>query len=403
MTSGSNRDDPGESGEAAEAETGADRPETDGTQSPSGRRDLPASIGELVESARILICAGSGGVGKTTAAAVLAMEAARRGRGAVVVTIDPARRLADALGLDELGNEPGTIDGNWDGELSAMMLDTKTTFDELVAKYAADDDQVQRILDNRFYRNISSALSATQEFMAMEKLYELHEEGDFDLIVIDTPPTRNALDFLDAPGTLTRFLDHPLYRVLMAPTRGFVKAVNFAAQALLRTASRVVGSAVIEDVLGFFQAFEGMEDGFRNRAAKVDELLDAYGTHFLLVASPRRDTIVEAAFFAEQLSGAEVTISALVVNRMHPHFGSGDPSEARRRAEELGGTDLGGLYANLADFDLVARREEEHLIDLAERVEPAPVVRVPFLRSDVHDLEGLEELAAHMVPADDPS
>jgi len=351
-----------------------------------------------VDSARILICAGSGGVGKTTTAAVLAMEAAHRGRRAVVVTIDPARRLADALGLDELGNEPGAIEGEWDGELSALMLDTKTTFDELVAKYAADNDQVERILENRFYRNISSALSATQEFMAMEKLYALHEEGDFDLIVVDTPPTRNALDFLDAPGTLTRFLDHPLYKVLMAPTRGIVKAVNFAAQTLLRTASRIVGSEVIDDVLGFFQAFEGMEEGFRNRAAKVDELLEADGTHFVLVASPRRDTIVEAAFFADQLSGAAVPISALIVNRMHPRFSADDPDDARRRAAEFDGTDLGGLFANLADFGLVARREEEHLVDLAARVEPAPVVRVPFLRSDVHDVAGLEELAAHMVP-----
>jgi anion-transporting ArsA/GET3 family ATPase len=379
-------------------ETNADG--ADATPEPEDADAVPASIGELVETARILICAGSGGVGKTTAAAVLAMEAAHRGRRAVVVTIDPARRLADALGLDELGNEPGVIAGGWDGELWALMLDTKTTFDELVAKYAADDDQIERILDNRFYRNISGALSATQEFMAMEKLYALHEEGDFDLIVVDTPPTRNALDFLDAPGTLTRFLDHPLYRVLMAPTRGLVKAVNFAAQALLRTASRIVGTEVIDDVLGFFQAFEGMEEGFRARASKVDELLEADGTHFVLVASPRRDTIVEAAFFADQLSGAEVPISALVVNRMHPRFGSAPPAEARARADELEGTDLGALCANLADFGLVAEREEEHLVDLAARVEPAPVVRVPFLQSDVHDVAGLEELAHHVVPPD---
>ena len=205
----------------------------EGADGPAGpEEEVPGTIRELIGSARILICAGSGGVGKTTTAAVLALEAAREGRRAVVVTIDPAKRLADALGLEELGNEPGGIDGDWDGELAALMLDTKSTFDELVAKYAADEDQVELILGNRFYRNISSALSATQEFMAMEKLYQLHEETDFDLIVVDTPPTRNALDFLDAPGTLTRFLDHPLYKVLMAPTRGIVRAVNFAAQTL---------------------------------------------------------------------------------------------------------------------------------------------------------------------------
>ncbi|MEL7207275.1 MAG: ArsA-related P-loop ATPase, partial [Actinomycetota bacterium] len=314
-----------------------------GTDEEQASRPLPASMAALVDEAGIVICAGSGGVGKTTAAAVVAMEAAQRGRRAVVVTIDPAKRLADALGLDELGNEPGRIEGDWDGELSALMLDTKTTFDELVAKYATDEEQVARILENRFYRNISSALSATQEFMAMEKLYELHEESDFDLIVVDTPPTRNALDFLDAPGTLTRFLDHPLYKVLMAPTRGIVKAVNFAAQALVRTASRVVGTEVIDDVLGFFQAFEGMEDGFRARAAKVDALLEADGTHFVLVASPRRDTIAEAVFFAEQLRTAEVPISALVVNRMHPRFGAVDPDVAARRADELERPEVGAL------------------------------------------------------------
>ena len=234
----------------------------------------------------------------------------------------------------------------------------------------------------------------------MEKLYELHEESDFDLIVIDTPPTRNALDFLDAPGTLTRFLDHTLYKVLMAPTRGIVKAFNLAAQTVLRTASRVVGADVIDDVLAFFQAFEGMEDGFRERAARVDELLEANGTHFVLVASPRRDTIEEATFFAETLESADVAISALVVNRMHPTFGETSADVAEALAAHLDGTDLGGLYANLADFSKLAAREEHHLAALAALVAPAPVVRVPFLRSDVHDLAGLTELGEHLVGAD---
>lgn len=174
----------------------------------------------LVGTAEVVICTGSGGVGKTTVAAVLALEGARQGRRTAVVTIDPAKRLADTLGLEGLTNEPGRIEGDWPGELHALMLDTKSTFDALVTKYAQDEGQAERILENRFYRNISSALSATQEFMAMEKLYELHVESDFDLVVVDTPPTRNALDFLDAPGTLTRFLDHPLYKVVMAPTGG---------------------------------------------------------------------------------------------------------------------------------------------------------------------------------------
>jgi anion-transporting ArsA/GET3 family ATPase len=248
----------------------------------------------LVATSEIVVCTGSGGVGKTTVAAVLALEAARQGRRAVVVTIDPAKRLADALGLGSLDNTPRRIDGPWSGELWATMLDTKTTFDELVTKHAADAEQAAGILENRFYRNISGALSGTQEYMAMEKLYELHESSAFDLVVVDTPPSRNALDFLEAPRHLTRFLDHRLYRVLMAPTRVVGRAVNVAAQAFLRTVSKVVGGDVIKDAIGFFQAFDGMEQGFKERAQRVLELLSSPVTAFVLVASPKRDTVQEA-------------------------------------------------------------------------------------------------------------
>ena len=352
---------------------------------------------DLAGTAEVIICTGSGGVGKTTVAAVLAMEGARQGRKTAVVTIDPAKRLADALGLEGLSNEPGRIDGDWPGELYALMLDTKTTFDNLVTKYAGSEDQAERILENRFYKNISSALSATQEFMAMEKLYELHVESDFDLVVVDTPPTRNALDFLDAPGTLTRFLDHPLYRVVMTPTRGILKVAGVAAQAFLRTVAKVVGSEVIEDAIAFFQAFQGMEEGFRSRAHHVDELLTDTATRFVLVASPRRDTLEEAVVFADALAEAGIAISALIVNRMHPSFGAGLAEAAGERARSLAGTAIGDHFANLADFQLIASREERHLDGLVGRVGDATVVRVPFLPSDVHDLDGLEELAAYVI------
>jgi len=352
---------------------------------------------DLAREAEVIICTGSGGVGKTTVAAVLAMEGARQGRRTAVVTIDPAKRLADALGLEGLTNEPGRIEGDWPGELSALMLDTKTTFDALVTKYAETPEQAQRILDNRFYKNISSALSATQEFMAMEKLYQLHVESDFDLVVVDTPPTRNALDFLDAPGTLTRFLDHPLYKVVMAPTRGVLKVATAATQAFLRTVARIVGSEVLDDAIAFFQAFQGMEEGFRNRAKRVDELLAEEGTRFVLVASPRRDSLAEAVFFADELAKAEIPISAVIVNRMHPRFAEGLGEAARERAATLAGTAIGELYGNLADFQLIAGREEDHLADLVGRVGDAAVVRVPFLRSDVHDLDGLDDLAQYVV------
>jgi anion-transporting ArsA/GET3 family ATPase len=364
-------------------------------------------VADLVERHSIVVCCGSGGVGKTTTAAVVALEGARRGLRTIVVTIDPAKRLADALGLAGLTGLPSRIDGDWPGELWAMMLDTKSTFDALVVKHAANPEQGQRILANRFYRNISGALSGTQEYMAMEKLYELHEEADFDLVVVDTPPTRHALDFLDAPRRLSRFLDHRLFRLLVAPSRGLVKAVNVAAQTFLRTVSKVVGGEVVDDAIAFFQAFEGMEEGFRQRATRVNELLAAPETAFLLVASPRRDTVEEAQFFADRLGEAGIAVRALIVNRVHPDFGTrvteAHANATASRASTLAGTDLGGLYRNLADFQAVASREHAHLAGLAGTVAPAPVVWVPFLRSDVHDVAGMDEIARHVFGRDVPA
>jgi len=355
------------------------------------------SLRQLVDERRILVCCGSGGVGKTTTAAVLALEAARAGRRAVVVTIDPAKRLADALGLEGLTGTPTKIEGDWPGELWALMLDTKSTFDDLVAANASTPEQGQRILENRFYRNISGALSGTQEYMAMEKLYELHQRTDFDLVVVDTPPTRNALDFIDAPRRLSRFLDHRPFRMITAPGRGLARAVNVAAQTFLRTVAKVVGAEVIDDAVAFFQAFEGMEEGFKARADAVLRLLSDDDTAFVLVASPRRDTIEEAQYFAAKLAEADIAVRALIVNRMHPAFGDGLAEATRERAVTLDGTELGGLYRNLAEFQLVASREEEHLAGLAEAVAPAPVVRVPFLPTDVHDIAGLTEVASHLL------
>ncbi|HEY8545264.1 MAG TPA: ArsA-related P-loop ATPase, partial [Acidimicrobiales bacterium] len=331
---------------------------------------------------------------------------------------DPAKRLADALGLDAAGltgdpvrialDEIAGVDGSDDGgsggggrgELWAMMLDTKSTFDALVAKHAADPAQAERILANTFYRNISEALSGTQEYMAMEKLYELHEDADYDLVVVDTPPTRHALDFLDAPRRLSHFLDHRLFRMLVAPRSGLVRAVNVAAQTFLRSVSRVVGGDVIDDAIAFFQAFEGMEEGFRERADRVNELLSDRATAFLLVASARRDTLQEARFFADRLHEAGIPVEGLIVNRVHPPFGDGLAEATRSRAATLAGTALGDLYANLADFQAVAAREREHLAGLEGAVASAPVVWVPFLGQDVHDLEGMAEVARLLFPTD---
>lgn len=362
-----------------------------------------SSLAEVIGESSVVVCCGSGGVGKTTTAAVIAMRAAMEGRRAVVVTIDPARRLADALGLSGLSNTPSQIEGPWqdegDGEMWAMMLDTKATFDGLVLRYSADADQAHRILDNTFYGNISGALSGTQEYMASEKLYELAVEGDWDLVVVDTPPTRNALDFIDAPQRLAHFLDHRLYKVFMAPTRGLVKAVNVAAQALTRQLAKVVGAEVIGDAIAFFAAFEGMESGFKDRAARVHELLREAGTSFVLVASPNSDTVSEATFFADALGGHGIEVRALIVNRMQPDFDGHDgelaglgPLELGDRAAAAAGTELADHLAALADARQLASGEARNLSGLTERVAPAPVAKVPIQPFEVSDLASLSTL-----------
>jgi anion-transporting ArsA/GET3 family ATPase len=363
-------------------------------------------IEELVTDRDVVICCGSGGVGKTTAAAVLALEGARRGRNACVVTIDPARRLADALGLAQLTNEVTEIDRTlWaddnavpGGRLSALMLDSKSTFDTLVTREAASPDQAQRILDNTFYRNISGALGGTQEYMAMEKLHELHSDGGFELIVVDTPPTRHALDFLDAPRRLTRLLDNRVFKILMMPTRASLRVVSAGIQGFLRTVARVVGSEVIKDVIAFFRAFEGMEEGFRERAQAVDQLLSDENTAFVLITSPRRDSLEEARFFANRLAEQHQTVQALIVNRVHPSFGEESPAGLRAAVDALRhvGTSpalrLANLYENLADFREVAALEREHIEGMRDQIGSALIAYVPYLSHDVYDFAALSEV-----------
>jgi anion-transporting ArsA/GET3 family ATPase len=358
-------------------------------------------IAALVRERSIVVCCGSGGVGKTTTAASLALAAAQGGRRACVVTIDPARRLANALGVGTLTNSPSRIEGDFTGELWAVMLDAKNTFDDLISKYSTDEEQAERIMRNRLYRNLTSGLSGTQEYMAAEKLYELHESSEFDLVVVDTPPTRNALDFIDAPGRLTSFLENRVFRLLMVPTRAYMRAVSVATQTLLRAVSKVAGSEIVEDAIAFFQAFEGMEQGFRERAASVERLLSDPGTAFVLVASPRRDSIEEAAHFAAKLAESSIPVQALVVNRLQPSFGAvegaGPPPQLADPPDGAPERAYGQLTRNLAEFRAVAAREEGYFAELAASVAPAPVARVPILSDDVHDLSGLNEVVRHLV------
>ncbi len=340
------------------------------------------ALADVVAESAVLVCCGSGGVGKTTTAAAIGLQAAALGRRAVVVTIDPAKRLADALGVPGgLTNDPIRLPVDAPGELWALMLDTATTFDGLVSANAANPDQAERILANRFYRNIAGSLSGTQEYMAAERLHALHRDPRFDVVIVDTPPTRNALDFLDAPGTLTRFIDHPLFKLLMMPTRRGLKVLNVAAQPILRTIGKVVGGEVLADAIAFFQAFSGMEQGFRSRADEVITLLHGSTTKFVLVASPRTDTIEEARFFAERLRQASIDVGAVVVNRATPVFGS--PAAKRPRGEAAG-----LLHDNLVELCAAADAERANLQPLVEDTGADPVW-VPLLPGDVHDLTTL--------------
>ena len=379
------------------------------TPAPSGGSGQPQSIDTMIAQASVIVCCGSGGVGKTTTAAAIGLQAAAAGRRVVVVTIDPARRLADALGLtDGLAAAPQRIELADDGEMWAMMLDAEATFDDLVRREAGDDAQVDRILSNRFYRNIAGALSGTQEYMASEMLHQLHVDERFDLVVVDTPPSRNALDFLEAPGVLARFLDHRVFKLMMLPTKGGLRIIGTASQPILRAIGRVVGSDVLADSVAFFQAFAGMEAGFRERAGAVMELIRADATAFVIVTSPHNDTIDEAVWFADQLAaqgvghegaGAEIVI----VNRVHPAFGPGSADDARASADKAaaGGEEvLAALWSNAADLRAARERELVVVGPLEELVSASRLAFVPLLARDVHDLDGLRSIAGHLGDGD---
>jgi anion-transporting ArsA/GET3 family ATPase len=361
-------------------------------------------LSALIRERRIIVCCGSGGVGKTTTAAALAVEGARQGRRTCVVTIDPARRLADAFGLDTLTNTARLVNGAWPGELWALMLDTKSTFDDAVIRYARDEAQTQAILGSPLYRNLRDVLSGTQEYMAVEKLYQLNEEGDYDLIVVDTPPTRRAMDFLNAPGHLIRLLDNPAIRMLIMPSRAYLRAVSLVAQAPLKAVSKIVGAETFLDTVAFLRAFEGMEGGIRSRAKRVVELFAEPSTAFVLVVAPRQDVINEGRFLAARLRAIDIPVQALIVNRLHPHFDA-QPGVTPRVGPDLklGWTRTAGsaqaftaLNANWAELRVVAEREENDVTALAAAVAPTPVARVPLLDGDVHDFDGVQAVADHL-------
>ncbi|RCW40244.1 arsenite efflux ATP-binding protein ArsA [Halopolyspora algeriensis] len=370
---------------------------------PAARPDPLDVDGFLDDPAnRIVVCCGSGGVGKTTTAAALAIRAAERGRKTVVLTIDPARRLAQALGLRELDNQPRPVelDGTDPGaDLSAMMLDMRRTFDDMVLAHAGRE-RAQQILDNPFYQTISTSFSGTQEYMAMERLGQLAAEDVWDLIIVDTPPSRSALDFLDAPQRLSTVLDGRLIRMLSSPARaggkGLRKIVGAGFGMFSKVVSTIIGGQLLADASAFVQAFDSTFGGFRERADYTYRLLRSPNTSFLVVAAPEPDSLREASHFVERLAGDSIPLAGLIANRTHPVLADLPAARALSAAEELeaaGSSPLAAAVLRLhADRVAVAEREKRLLARFTRAHPEVPLVDVPALSSDVHDMEGLREI-----------
>lgn len=363
-----------------------------------------ASISEVLKDRGICICAGSGGVGKTTTSAAIALGMVDRGLKVCVLTIDPAKRLADSLGLEELGNEASRVDPELlaengvigGGELWAMMLDAKETFDNLVARHAEDAEARDRVLANPIYQQISGALAGSQEYMAMEKLFELHSEGRFDLLVLDTPPSRNALDFLDAPTKMTSFIEGRSLQLFIRPTGFAARMATRGTGVVLSLLKRIIGFDLLADLSEFFTAFSGMIDGFEERAHRVNTLLRDDETAFVIVCGPQAEPIEEAVFFHSKLVEANMNFAGAVVNRVRYRLGTKVPKlgSLRERIEaEAVDPDLAERAArNLIEYDVLARRDVENVQRLSERLDGEPVIRIPYLDTDVHDIAGLCEI-----------
>ncbi len=378
-----------------------------------------SGLTERLRGKRVVVCVGAGGVGKTTSAAALALGLARRGQKVAVVTIDPARRLASALGIAELSSEPRRIacpregdpallaaqggeGGAVSGELWAMMLDAKRTFDDLIARLAPDERARDEILANPVYRELSTAVAGSHELSAIAKLYELEEEHDFDVIVLDTPPSRNALDFLDAPGRLLSFLEGRALQVFLGPGGLTARMFGRGTALVFAIFARVTGVDMLGDLSRFFRSLSGVIDAFGDRTRSVAALLRDPRTSFLIVTSPEPEPAGEAVFLAQRLADAEMAVGGLIVNRVHTHglHGLSAPEVAESLAADLGERLAARVASNLADFDVLVRRDRETIAQLSSAWSGASAlapVLVPHLDEEVQDLLGLGRVAEHLL------
>ena len=360
---------------------------------------------------RVVVCCGAGGVGKTTTAAAMALRAAEYGRTVVVLTIDPAKRLAQALGISDLGNSPQRVPlaPEVPGQLFAMMLDMRRTFDEMVIQYSGPD-RAQAILDNQFYQTVATSLAGTQEYMAMEKLGQLLSEDRWDLIVVDTPPSRNALDFLDAPKRLGSFMDSRLWRLLLGPGRGIGRLVTGAVGLAMKALSTVLGSQMLSDAAGFVQSLDATFGGFREKADRTYALLKRRGTQFVVVSAAEPDALREASFFVDRLSEERMPLAGLILNRTHPMLCSLPVERAIDGAQTLlsesettnGTKALATAVLQIhADRAATSKREIRLLSRFTGANPHVAIVGVPSLPFDVSDLEALRAIADQMTLVSD--
>ncbi|MGI8678919.1 MAG: ArsA family ATPase [Jatrophihabitans sp.] len=353
---------------------------------------------------RVVVTCGSGGVGKTTIAAAIAMLGAQAGRRTVVLTIDPARRLAQSMGLVELDNTPREVRGVENGQLFAMMLDMKRTFDDVVLENSTPD-RAEQIFKNPFYQSLSGSFAGTQEYMAMEKLGQLVATNEWDLVIVDTPPSRSALDFLDAPNRLGRFLDGRMIKLLSAPAkaggRAYLKVVTVGVGLVARVFTKVIGGDLLNDLSTFVSALESMFGGFRERADQTYERLKAPGTAFLVVAAPEPDALREASYFVERLSEEHMPLAGIVVNRTRQcaHVAGGEPltaAQAQVATDIAAAKDGGSLAAAALRVHAEIATAAEHDARMTKRFSSAhpqvALVSVPALPADVHDLDGLRTI-----------
>jgi anion-transporting ArsA/GET3 family ATPase len=355
---------------------------------------------------RVCVCVGAGGVGKTTTAAALGLGLARRGRRVAVLTIDPAKRLAGAMGLEGLSSEPHPIDPALlaahgivlEGELSAMTLDVKGTFDALVQRLAPDRESYERVLDNSIYHELSTAVAGSQEYTAMAKLYELTREHHFDVVVLDTPPSRHALDFLDAPARLVRFIDGRALKIFLAPGGSATRLLGRGTGLVLALFARLTGVDLFREVSAFFGSIGELTEGFAERARGVEELMRDPATAFLLLSTPEPEPAREALFLAEQLAGAHLARTGVILNRVHPGGLEGLTVEDVREllAPELGADLAARAAGNLADFDVLVRRDRESIAHLSVVLQDLDPILIPHLDADVQDLAGLAEIERHL-------